>query len=1194
MAAGGPGTARAHGHWVSENAVLAPTRAQFSGLEVGMTFGSWEKLTRFLCARGLTEPDGRPLYAYRCTSDEFEEFVDQLGADVEAGARPGYTDRGVEATFCLVGAEWWRRQHDGGPWKWEGILAQIGWEGRAYQGVYEVVRDGLNYFGLKLLRHSDNSTAYLVTLACQGGLPIKMIRQESARLRTYFQRLASRFDRRRALGVPAALIAKEEGDALPVSFRNDVTFEMSGLLMQRVFELQREIGDSRDPVLDLNRLRPNWRNDLPLIVEDPEADALLRGLVEDAQRAMARGYGIVRARRWIRETDGVWHLHADLVCPRLIGAPAIVDQFGVDERLLTQTTRMQLFSVSPNGSQELIAALHRSRPTDDEAIEFEVEVAGRFKKTRADVEALRPWTIVLRSERFVSDPIEPAGGAELSELPWVFAGEGSESSPIRLLAEGSATTRVARAILAIPRDQPLPVRDGIRKIGQIHGADRIAVEVTGDHVLELGDLGRFRVRTGADQDDDLEYRLIGVRAPFAARAATYHGVPSLRVYRNGEREASFGPERLEFRRCQSGAAWRRVDSDCAGRVHLRFVDAGMVRFQGLVTVAPSTTEIHLAPGSEVGHGVITIKDSGADHVEAPNADGLVHAITRVGRDRWMARCRAAIDDPPHVQLVVRRQGGIELAYSVPFPSRGARFVIQSGETLPNRATVSIAELSGIRALAASTEERDRFRITARLRSVNVTPELEQKFDLERTLEDKGDGFFEYELRHLVHRLQQLFALLDDLDAEIRVQIEGSQGQPIKPRLLSVKLFAHALNRDLQSRSFSVPTDRDSGSLEFEALPLAEPQIPNLALRRELDQWIVPEPEMKPGPWLLLGFRAGQLVTRPTLWDVHETAPMPPEAPEASDPAVEPSSSVEMSNTVLPSTLREIARSSSKEQRSEAFKALIDRMASDPSDPEWKSAFALIRRARDLPAVTLDFVKQIVRNHRALTLALFCAPDDLTLTTIWRLEEQLPFAWELISLDAWESSAQTYSSALKNSPLAPDDCRRLLLRPFGAWPSQRSYCDVLSSWIVARSPWSTSLLPELRVATTPQGLPVLRAQLDQLFEVLCQVRAGVEWRQGASIREFLLPLLARKAPAWGEKLARYSDAAWRGPVVSAPFAAAFAADTGTWPSRLTLYELERARRFEPNWFDDTYRIALTILLGERIAAARAPQQVKGSA
>jgi hypothetical protein len=124
--------------------------------------------------------------------------------------------------------------------------------------------------------------------------------------------------------------------------------------------------------------------------------------------------------------------------------------------------------------------------------------------------------------------------------------------------------------------------------------------------------------------------------------------------------------------------------------------------------------------------------------------------------------------------------------------------------------------------------------------------------------------------------------------------------------------------------------------------------------------------------------------------------------------------------------------------------------------------------------------------------------------------------------------------------------------------------------------------------------VLRAQFDGLKETLFQVRAEQSWPQGSSIREFLVPCLARKASWWAEMLARFSDPAWRRAVVSAPFAAAFAAECCERPSMLTLYELDRARQFERNWFDDAYRIALTILLGERIAAARVPQQPKGNA
>jgi hypothetical protein len=36
-------------------------------------------LVEFLRHRGLTAPDGRPLYEYRCTDDEFESFAQALG-----------------------------------------------------------------------------------------------------------------------------------------------------------------------------------------------------------------------------------------------------------------------------------------------------------------------------------------------------------------------------------------------------------------------------------------------------------------------------------------------------------------------------------------------------------------------------------------------------------------------------------------------------------------------------------------------------------------------------------------------------------------------------------------------------------------------------------------------------------------------------------------------------------------------------------------------------------------------------------------------------------------------------------------------------------------------------------------------------------------------------------------------------------
>src|SRR5690625_4511014 len=78
-----------------------------------------ELITAFLQERMLLSPDGRPLYAYRCGDTEFADFGEAL--TTELGLAPRYHDPAPSVTqaFCLWGAEWWRRNHEGGPWAWE-------------------------------------------------------------------------------------------------------------------------------------------------------------------------------------------------------------------------------------------------------------------------------------------------------------------------------------------------------------------------------------------------------------------------------------------------------------------------------------------------------------------------------------------------------------------------------------------------------------------------------------------------------------------------------------------------------------------------------------------------------------------------------------------------------------------------------------------------------------------------------------------------------------------------------------------------------------------------------------------------------------------------------------------------------------------------------------------------------------------
>jgi hypothetical protein len=82
------------------------------------------------------EPDGRPLYAYKCRDNEYErlkEMVCEQMPQVLSGSRQLY----FTAKFCLYAAETFRRRHEGGPWAWETVFAEIGHTTPAYPRIYE-------------------------------------------------------------------------------------------------------------------------------------------------------------------------------------------------------------------------------------------------------------------------------------------------------------------------------------------------------------------------------------------------------------------------------------------------------------------------------------------------------------------------------------------------------------------------------------------------------------------------------------------------------------------------------------------------------------------------------------------------------------------------------------------------------------------------------------------------------------------------------------------------------------------------------------------------------------------------------------------------------------------------------------------------------------------------------------------------
>lgn len=140
---------------------------------------------------GLNRQKGHPLYAYKVTQAEQDDLQASLMDAILINPELRHPEQ--RAAFCLFGAEWFRMHHEQGPWCWdtilEGGLGLAGNKKSAFRArVREITADGLKWWKVPLVR-TEVTTHYLVTLACQGGLPLKTLRNHGTPLRRFLKKV---------------------------------------------------------------------------------------------------------------------------------------------------------------------------------------------------------------------------------------------------------------------------------------------------------------------------------------------------------------------------------------------------------------------------------------------------------------------------------------------------------------------------------------------------------------------------------------------------------------------------------------------------------------------------------------------------------------------------------------------------------------------------------------------------------------------------------------------------------------------------------------------------------------------------------------------------------------------------------------------------------------------------------------------
>ena len=1111
-------------------------------------------LARFLFTHTRqTIPDGRPLYAYKMSDAQYTDFrghFHQLLLWDPQGKRA----KRFAPIFCLYAAETFRREHVEGVWKWDTVFRPLDMEAPPQVQIGDWVEKGLEWWRRPLLRSTNGSREFLVTIACEGGLPLRLLQQENAHLTQFFRTVLEGYYRTGQGDVGAAvIIARQHAPRLPRSLRHDAVFHLAGSLIAKISALQPLIGDAADPIAALDAKLPDWRWDLPLRLNDQVAETLLTGLVHRSRELAQETAARLRWRGRLRETVTGWQVEKRLDFPERPTGIQIEEWIGSPGM---NQPRWRLLLHSPAGVETVawLTLLEGAGPSARYGREW-LRVGG-VTLTGA---ALRQSHQLSLYDGRQDYPLSVRDGELWGDSPWVFIERGATGER-DWLTEGSARTRAEQAwVLATPEFSLQPLNGNCEALGILTDLNRMLYRISGEVELLTLQQDRYRITCRADTESAETFVVVGEPVPQTLQQRLlYRGLPHIHTLdAEGRRKPITG--RLQWRFLGNTAPWRESYQAAYGRLWLRLVDAnGNERCRRQVDVAPQNFRIETDIGTGNQAGVMRLTGlAEADLRPSAECPAGIAIISAPDKARIVCPSHAGVLPSP-LTLLVRWPDSEPIPLILPYPQRGAVFQL-AGRPLFNDDWVPLDRLGGLQLLIQDPVGGRNFW----LEGVLLTRPNADSEPLRQTFHDRlpplDQGRLDLPLFAWQDRIASLLADHPDLEAQVRLMIETLQGE----RLASIRVarFDAVIEPDREAGIARISADSLTRlglgwetRVRLETFPLWQPGTAPVVLPTSLDQpasWQIPA-DLAPGPWWIVGRDGDWMRFRPLLWVV------------ATEEVL---IDVVASDSALAAAVRE----SDLESRQQKLDALLTELGQNPDHRDWPLLFDYVRLARKFPPSALDVLCHLVTHPRTLTLALLKA-DDETFEPMWALSRQMPFWWALLAINDWWEAAITYFGGLQTTLAEIDAGGEIVFNLFQRFrervSARRIYWRALCDWLQERL-FPSQPLPKNSELSMAQRFPVfLKQQIETAeLELMSRHDAEEKWPEGSEVMSRLKDL----AP----KYHYHHLGSFYRPVRCAPFVAAHFSLKGITPPGALVYQLRLLRAFDRDWFDTVYAIALTL-------------------
>lgn len=1156
-------------------------------------------LVEMLGKRGLSSPDGRMLFKYRLTPEEYVSAREVLHAAWLASSNSAQFlgARTTCALFVLYAAEWWRRDYAGGPWRWTPIVQSFALADEALPAqdrTHALIR-GIHHW--KHLPGSEGKK-YFGVLVAHGGLPMRLISQGGSKIRAVLSsalRLALRY-RWDEAGIEAA-IAERAGE-LSQPLRHAEICALMARIVVVILELRHEfsLAGLANPIGTLDAKDPLWRDRFPLSLDAVAAQQLLSGLVDEAARPLAAaGANGFRVERLLRATtEGRFELHSFVRHPSAMAADVFASTFALGNR---DVPRYFTVDVQVNDRQPL--CIGRQILGSESAT---LSLVPRHPQWRGEEACREHLMYVCSPAGELTDGAMPAtGGAAISpEDPWIFAQRDEQSV---LVSTGSARLPEQEAVVVCAASWRLELAGPgsiVRPLGKCIGLgiDLDVFSIVGD-VRIIGHGATYRLRTGQGTNAPSQYVWEGRRLAFQTSSLPiYAGAPKLYRYSaDGERARVLSAQLKWY---VGGQQDRPIDDPARalGPVDVWLMDGEERQVRFKLAILDPTARVNFRSGSSEREGSLTFVGWGTAEISVAS-EGIEWNCSQVDLGK---RISLTVEDrpPQSVGVSMKWVGSLrEVDLTLPFPATGGRFFGPLGEALPHDATLPLLSMQGarLRVFDQNPQAPKQYKVRLTLdssRTARGTPRLESEHDIH--LDRDGTG--EVRLIDLQIPAQRLMGFSDELDASVSMSLHAG---PTSLGRINITRYAAALSSSpvefwLSEANLSLLTPKILAQIQLCAHAFTHvgcaPVVIDQVVSEETPTGVWPTTMLdeRLAPWLLAPTVESPVQLRPVLW-------VPTQNTEAESP--------EKSSRC---PLGEAMAIGDADERFVQMSEVIAEMSVDFAHSSWRLLEQNLAALRHLPLASLDSWRAVARNPAAAVacaLRLECS-DSERLGLVRQLRDELGFVWELTSIAMWSDAANR-------------------LKPYYALSLGEDLCaQVFPSFFAARV---MSLSSEIPALTLPMQLTLLDVGAAPTADVISGMRqtsrpwkvvADELWKGPDSLVQKLLLRAHSSDITWPnlglarQAMSAFSDAVpeelsslavahlkdwlWlpdgrpdhrldvaNVPVICALWSVA-EVPLDWWQLKEKALALKRIRSFDPLWFEAAYRQAILVFMAAGLSSS----------